>query len=459
MSSPLNTIAFFNEITKISRESGNEKKMSDYLVNFAQKRGLFCKRDTYNNVLIKKKTCDKAPIILQTHMDMVCEKEPTKQFDFSKEPIELVEKNGYLMANGTTLGADNGIGMAQVLAILDSSILCNIEAVFTVAEETTMLGAMNFDTSDLEGNMLISLDSFEENTIVRESASFYDIVLKTQYDLNTTQSKNAYEISLTGMLGGHSGFDIDKGRGNSNIELAKALTRIDDIEIIDFLGGAKFNVIPSQTIVRFYTSLSADEIAKLCETTQAELKHKYSDITFSCVKQKTSEETLNKEQSKEFLKMIIEFPHGVINRNQFEEVTTSINLGSVNLKAKELKVGMRSTKKLEESECVEMLKRYSKENQLRFNILGSQPGFENEQNCKLIQDLLKSHPISLFKEKPIVKSMHITLETGIFQFKKPELQIALISPNILGAHTVNEKVEIESVNRTDKWLINFLTSY
>ena len=105
------------------------------------------------------------------------------------------------------------------------------------------------------------------------------------------------------------------------------------------------------------------------------------------------------------------------------------------------------------------MKKYSKENQLRFNILGSQPGFESKENVKLIQDLLKSYPINLFKQQPILKSMHITLETGIFQFKKPELQIALISSNIQGAHTINEKVEIESINRTDEWLVNFLTTY
>lgn len=459
MSSPLNTIAFFREIASIPRESGNEKKISDYLVSFAQKRNLFYKRDEYNNVLIRKKTCEKLPIILQTHMDMVCEKEHAKQFDFATDPIELVEKDGYLMANGTTLGADNGIGMAQVLAILDSNILCNIEAVFTVSEETTMMGAMNFDVSSLEGEALISLDSFEENTIVLESASFYDIVLKTQYTLNSSKNMNAYEINLTGMLGGHSGFDIDKGRGNSDIELAKVLSKITDIEITDFCGGTKFNVIPSQATAKFYTNLTNDEMAQLCKTTQNKLRKEYPELKISCISKNMKEGALDNKQSKEFLEMIACFPHGVIFRNQSHEVTTSVNLGGVNLKSKELKVGMRSTKKIEETECIEMLKKYSKENQLRFNILGSQPGFESKENGKLIQDLLKSHPINLFKQQPILKSMHITLETGIFQFKKPELQIALISPNIQGAHTINEKVEIESINRTDEWLVNFLTSY
>ena len=150
MNNLLNTMMFFKEITKIPRESGNEKKMAEYLVHFAKERNLFYKCDEYNNVIIKKKTVNKRPIILQAHMDMVCEKNPTKEINFAEDAIEVIEKDGFLMANGTTLGADNGIGMAQILTILDSDILCNIEAVFTVAEETTMAGALNLNENDLE---------------------------------------------------------------------------------------------------------------------------------------------------------------------------------------------------------------------------------------------------------------------------------------------------------------------
>lgn len=409
--------------------------------------------------LLRKKTCNKQPIILQAHMDMVCEKEDTKQFNFAMDSIELIEKDGYLMANGTTLGADNGIGVAQILAILDSDILCNIEAIFTVSEETTMIGAMNFDISNLEGRALLSLDGFEENTVILESACFYDIILGIQYTLKKPKTRNAYEVSVTGMLGGHSGFDINKKRGNSNIELAKILTKVEDIEIINFLGGTKFNVIPSQANAQFYTNLSIEEISILCKEMQCELEKQYPKIKISFTSIKTEKDALDNKQSKEFLQTIIQFPHGVIHSNQAQEVTTSVNLGSVNLQNRELKVGMRSSKKSEEQECVEMLKKYSKEKHLEIKILGSQPGFENKKDSKLIQNLLQTHPVNLFNKQPVLKSVHITVEVGIFQAKIPNLEIAIISPNIQGAHTINEKVEIESINRTDKWLVQFLESY
>ena len=459
MSKLLNTMDFFKEIAKIPRESGNEKKIAEYLVQFAKKRNLFYKCDEYNNVLIKKKTCDKEPIILQAHIDMVCEKESTKKFNFATDPIEVIEKNGYLMANGTTLGADNGIGVAQILAILDSDISCNIEAIFTVSEETTMIGAMKFDTNNIESKALLSLDGFEENTILIESACFYDIILQMQYTFGNTINKNAYEIKLTGMLGGHSGFDIDKNRGNSNIELAKIINKINDIEIINFSGGNKFNVIPSEANVQFYTNLSNDEICNLCKNAQNTLKKQYGTIEIHCAPIKTEENALDNNQSKKFIQAIVQFPHGVVHKNQMKQVTTSVNLGSVNLKNKELKVGMRSSRKQEEQECIEIIKKYSKENELVFKILGSQPGFESKKDSNLIQNLLKSHPIELFNKEPELKSVHITVEAGIFQSKIPELQIAIISPNIQGAHTINEKVEIESIIRMNEWLTNFLKYY
>lgn len=172
------TINFFKEIAKIPRESGNEGKIAEYLCEFAKARNLEYEKDKYNNVLIKKKNCNKMPIILQAHTDMVCEKEENKNFDFAKDSIEVIEENGYLHANGTTLGADNGIGIAQILTVLDSDIKANIEAIFTVSEETSMIGSINFDASKLEGKMLLNLDGFEENTILIESAGFYDIILK-----------------------------------------------------------------------------------------------------------------------------------------------------------------------------------------------------------------------------------------------------------------------------------------
>ncbi len=449
----LNTIQFFKEIAKIPRESGNEKQIAEYLCQFAKERKLFYECDQYHNVLIKKKTANKESIILQAHTDMVCEKEEEKEFDFEKDAIEVIEENGYLRAKGTTLGADNGIGVAQILAILDSDIPCNVEAVFTVTEETSMIGAMNFDTSKLEGKKLLNLDGFEENVILIESACFYDIILKLKNEFSKPKNQNAYEIILSGMEGGHSGFEIDKKRGNSNIEMAKILEKIKDVEIGDFVGGTKFNVIPSQAKAKIMTNLTEEEMEKLCQNAQRELRENYPEIEIAVVPERI-EKVLNTKQSQEFLQKIIQFPHGVFRRNDNQEVTTSVNLGVVNLR--ELKVGMRSSKKIEEQECLNLLKNYSEKYQLDFTIIGSQPGFESDPNSLFIQELLKAHPIEEFHKLPELKSVHITVEVGFFKQKIPDLQIAIISPKIQGAHTTKECVEIASISRTDKWLMNFI---
>ena len=477
------TINFFKEIAKISRESGNEGKIAEYLCDFAKSRNLEYEKDEYNNVLIKKKNSNKAPIILQAHTDMVCEKEKYKDFDFKNDSIEIIEENGYLHANGTTLGADNGIGIAQILTVLDSDIEVNIEAIFTVSEETSMIGSINFDTTKLKGKMLLNLDGFEENTILIESAGFYDIILKMNntFESSIINNSNLYEVNLNGLDGGHSGFDIDKNRGNSSILLADILSTIEDIELVDFIGGTKFNVIPSNAKAIFYTNMEYDEIKKIIKEHEKKLKSKFENISIEvkslknnsneyCVpkiennidKDKNSNNVLisnlNKEQSKNFLQNICNFPHGVLNKNERGEVTTSINLGVVNVKENEIKVGMRSSRKEEENNCLDKLKEYCRENNFEFIILGSQPSFRTGENAEIVRKLIKAHPAELFKTNPNVKSMHITVEVGFFQEKIPDIQIAIISPNIQGAHTTKECIEISSIERTNKWIENFLIS-
>lgn len=450
------TIQFFKEISKIPRESGNEAKIAQYLCEFAQTRNLEYEKDEWNNVLIKKQTSICSPIILQAHIDMVCEKLPEKSFNFATNPIEIIQEKGYLKANGTTLGADNGIGVAQILTVLDSDMLCNIEALFTTSEETSMAGASNFDVTRLKGKQLLNLDGFEENTIIVESACFYDIILKGKNDLSNAGKGKCYEIILQGLPGGHSGFEINKNKQNSNIELAKILTNIEDCQLNNFIGGTKFNVIPSQASSIFYTEKTLKEIQKICEEAQQNLKKYCKETKIVIHKLEEEKKTIGKNKSKEFLKTILNFPHGVIYKNKNNEVTTSINLGVVDLQKNEIKVGMRSSKKQEEKQCLKIIEEYSKNNNLQFNILSSQPGFESNKNEDLIKNLLKAHPSTLFKKQAKLKSVHITVEVGFFQEKIPNLQIAIISPNIKGAHTVKECVEIASIERVNKWILNFL---
>lgn len=453
------TIDFFYEISKIPRESGNEEGIANYICDFAKKRNLYYEKDKYNNVIIKKKNSEKSPIILQAHLDMVCEKENGLEFDFPKDPIEVFESDGYLKAKGTTLGADNGIGVAQILNILDSDVKCNIEAVFTVSEETTMIGAENIDLSSLKGKEMINLDGFEENTIIIESASFFDIILKSNYEFKSTGASNVYKISLQGLEGGHSGFDIDKNRGNASVILAELLRKIENVELINFIGGTKFNVIPSSAECIIFSTESKQKVENIIEEFIKAYKEKYNNLKIYFKEDELSKENLkylNKIESLKILNAISTFKHGVFYKNDNGEVTTSINLGVVNLENQEFKIGMRSSRKKEEIECLDYIENFAKENDLEFIIQSSQPGFETKQESKFVQKIKKAfekEEISNLKIKPV----HITVEAGFLKEKIKDLELAIISPKILNAHTVNECVSVESVKKCDKWIEKILS--
>lgn len=443
----MNTIDFFKEICNIPRESGNEEAIANYLCDFAKKRNLYYKKDKYNNVLIKKQTKNCQPLILQAHTDMVCEKEQNYQFDFKKNSIECIIENGYIRANKTTLGADNGIGIAQILNILNSGLKVNIEAVFTSSEETTMIGAMNFDKSLLKGKSLLSLDGFEEKTIINESACFYDLIAHKENEFNIKYD-NYYILTVNGLLGGHSGFDINKNHGNAIILLAQMLKSLNNFNIIDFYGGTKFNVIPSEACCKFHSNLPLSEIKKLLNNFNNLYNSKYTIEEI-----KKSELGLNNDESLKFINFICEIPNGVINLNK-SIPTTSSNLGVVNLKNNEIKIGFRSSRKIEEKNFLSKLKDYLNNYGYELIIQGYQPGFETK-NSKLIETLLKTSPY----ENTIVAPVHITVELGFFKEKIDNLDVAIISPNIKNAHSVNECVEIESILKTDKWLEDFIKSY
>lgn len=446
------TINFFKEISKIPRESGNEKQISDYICNFAKSRNLEYIQDKYNNVIIKKYVENSSPIILQAHLDMVCEKEKNLDFNFEKDSLEVYEENGFLRAKGTTLGADNGIGVAQILNILDSDLNISIEAVFTVSEETTMIGAENIDVSFLKGNKMINLDGFESDTIITESASFFDIVLETNFEFKKSNSEKVYTINLTGMLGGHSGFEINNNRGNSSIELASLIKKFENVQLIDFVSGTKFNVIPSSGKCTFSSDMEFEKINNIINEFQKQKQDEYNNPEFKITLEESEIEEftcISIEESKKFLSAVTSFRHGVFFIDK--QVTTSQNLGIVNLKENVFKIGVRSSRKNEEKIILDYLKTFSAENNFTFNIIGSQPGFETQEDSALIKKLVRAYG-KIENKTPNLKSVHITVEAGFFENKLPGLQVAIISPKILGAHTINEMVNIESVKKCDMWL-------
>ena len=446
------TIYYFKEISKIPRESYNEKEIANYIVNFAKERNLDYIIDEHNNVIVKKYVLGKEPVILQAHIDMVCEKEEDKVFDFKTDSIEVIEKDGYLMANGTTLGADNGVGVAQILNLLDTSNF-SIEAIFTTDEETNMTGVQNIDVSSLKGKVMINLDGFEKDTILLGCASFTDTYIHMNYK-TIDDTGNFYKIVLTGFEGGHSGSMIDKHRGNSNVLLAKLLLEINDIKVSKFTGGNRLTVIPTYTEAIVKTNL---DINSYVNKFINENSLNYPGLVINVETVTGSNSILTLEDSKLFLDSVANFKNGVINKNNRSEVTTSENLGIVNLSDNILGIGLRSSIEEERLVILDYFNDYCNKYNYKLDIWGYQPGFITSEDSLLVKDLIKAYK-ELNNSEPNLKSVHIGLEVAFFKNYIKDLEAVVISSDIIDPHAPSERVSIESIKRCDEWLKRYLTN-
>ena len=290
---PKKVFGFFEELTRIPRGSGNEKAVSDHLVDFADKRGLIAYRDDFNNVTILKPATagmeEKDTVILQAHMDMVCIAKDPADFDFTKDPIDVYVEDDHVMARGTTLGADDGIGIALILAVLDSEDISHpmIEAVFTTDEEEGLNGVNGYDTERIKGKRLINIDTEEENHIVTGCAGGCRCDLTSKCK-NTKVEGNIYEIGISGLAGGHSGTDIDKGSANANVLLGRFFdTVLKEVElnIGTYSGGTKDNAICSSAsatvVVKKKQSKTFEKyVRSFCESILAEYKKTDPDFKF-----------------------------------------------------------------------------------------------------------------------------------------------------------------------------------
>ena len=442
---------FFEEISKIPRNSGDEKSMQNYLVNFAISRNLPFYTDEFNNVIIFKKTANVEPIILQAHTDMVCVKSPKSSVDFKKDPITLIKKGNFLKAKETSLGADDGIGVALILDILDSDIPCNIEAVFTSEEETTMQGAYKIDVKKLKSKQMICLDGFDGNTILTSSASFVDFYVTFNTDRfmveNTNQTKT-YLLSISGLEGGHSGFDIDKDRGSSHKLLVQLLTKIDDAKLVKFYGGHNYNVIPSRSECVFTTNLPEKDLKKIIKYFYITNKKTYKNLKIKCSRQLN--QTIVSKNSQNFINFVKDFKQGVQFKDENGYIVASQNLSEVNLEKGFMKIGLRSSDKKKEEHLVKNLKILCEKYAFVGKVLDSQPAFNTQENSNLLKKLIQTG------NNPKQTKMHIAVECGIFQERIKNLDVVIISPTITDAHSVNETLDIQSTIDTSNWLKNFL---
>ncbi|MBQ9793021.1 MAG: M20/M25/M40 family metallo-hydrolase [Clostridia bacterium] len=441
---------YFKEISNIPRGSGNEKGMQEYLVNFAKQRNLPYYADKFNNVIIYKKTSDTKPIILQAHTDMVCVKSAKSKIDFSIDPIELKQKGDLLMAKETSLGADDGIGVAIILDILNSNIPVNIEAVFTSEEETTMNGAYKIDTKKLKAKQMICLDGFEGNTIITSSASFTDFLVKFNNEklLIDSTNLNTYKLVIGGLEGGHSGFDIDKNRGSSHKLMAGLLTKIEDVKINSFVGGHNYNVIPSKTECVFTTLKTEKDLKAIIKQFYSLIKKQYKNLKIEYSKQLKNSIVL--KNSEQFLNFILSYPHGVFFKDNNNQVVASQNLSEINTENGFIKIGLRSSDKNKDKEMLKRLKVLCENYSFEGKIIDTQPAFNTFENSEMLENLIKTG------ENPKIVKMHIAVECGIFQDRVKNLDVAIISPTIKNAHSIQETLDIPSTIQTSNWLKNFL---
>ena len=472
---PTDVLSFFEKICTIPHGSRNEAELSAYIANFAKQRGLWYRTDSNNNVVIKKPGTagyeSSAAVMLQAHIDMVCEKNNDTVHDFLKDPIKLVLDGDFLRADGTTLGADNGIGASMMLAILDSNELSHppLECVFTTEEEIGLLGAAALDVSDLSAKMLLNLDSSTEGVItagcaggIRATAGL-DIVWA-----DMPAGYNCYELSVKGLLGGHSGGDIIRERGNANILMARAIQLLmDDVDLrlAEINGGSMDNAIPRECSA--IVAVAAGDEQKLVDKVgmiQAVYKNEYrafeADVSFTAVKSASSAaKVFSGEFATKVLGMLLLAPSGVLARSleMDDLVETSNNVAVVITKDDSLiiKYSARSSVRTRKEFVEQRIKLLGVVFGAKIEFSGEYPEWEYAPVSKL-RDVAVNVFVKRYGKEPQVEGKHGGLEPGILGSKIPGLDSISIGPDTFGLHSPDEKVSLPSLERTWKYIKDIL---
>ncbi|MGQ1943595.1 aminoacyl-histidine dipeptidase [Ornithobacterium rhinotracheale] len=462
---------FFADLNAVPRPSKKEEKVRQFMKDFGQKLGLETKEDAIGNVVIKKPATpemeDRKTLILQSHLDMVHQKNNDTVFDFSTQGIEMEIKDGWVTAKGTTLGADNGLGVAAIMAILDSKDIAHptIEALFTIDEETGMTGAKKLDGSNFEGKILLNLDTEEDNEIGIGCAGGVDVSGEGTYDLIPTVSEEmSLKITVKGLNGGHSGMEIHKGLGNANKILAKLIDAIsDDYKIHSIDGGGLRNAIPREataTLVMLDVSKAEREVEDKAWKIKEKLSHIDPNLTVLIeADDKEPKDSMTVEDSKKFIKMLNELHNGVFKMSEDVEglVEASNNVARVIINNGKASVYCLTRSSVEESKeaVVRQLTAALSKAGLKVSLDGDYPGWAPNPKSEILAELVEQYK-KLFNEEPNVAACHAGLECGIIAEHIPGLDMVSFGPTILGAHSPEEKANIESVQKFWTFLLAIL---
>lgn len=465
---------YFREITTIPRESGHEEPMTEYLKAFAESHNLEYKVDESGNVNIIKQASkgkeDVPVLVLQSHQDMVCEKNSGVQHDFAKDPIHYVIENGWMIAPDTTLGADDGIGIAASLALLESDIPSGrIECVFTISEETGMDGAESMKEGFFTGKTLINLDSEDEGQLFIGCAGGVNTLADFPYEtVPVTPGYERLNLKICGGIGGHSGDDINKGRANTIQLLARFLySELEyGFELMFIHGGNKPNAIAreceaticvpdAQSAMRRFEAFGAD--------VSEEFRITDPGLRFSCHGTGLNEKVMGSGACRRLVSSLFTCPHGVYSMSQDIPglVETSTNLASVRMNEKgtvRIRTSQRSST---------LSERIMMQNKVAANFIAAgakvehkfpYPGWKPNVNSSILKVCVESYR-RLFNEEPQVLAIHAGLECGLFLDKFPGLDMISFGPTLRGVHAPGERMEIASLDKFVALLADVVTNF
>lgn len=464
---------FFEDISAIPRGSANEKAISDYLVAFAEERNLWYHRDALFNVIIKKPASagakEKPAVMLQGHTDMVCEKLAGVAHDFTTDPLDLIIKDGVLSANGTTLGGDNGAAVACMLAILDDDTLTHpaLECVFTTQEEIGLNGAEALDKSLLSARTMINLDSEDEGVATVSCAGGLRFAL-TRPITRSKKEGMLLHLEATGLLGGHSGTDINKEHQNANLLMARMINHLfhnTDALLVDFNGGTKDNAIPRETSATLFYS---DEVAaKNAENLALALSADFSSeicpyepaFQFLVSTENETADVISAEDGKAFITAMCLAPNGVQFRNMNLDgfTVTSLNLGiaATDETSASLVFAPRSSVATLMSALKEKLCLLAETFGFEVSMHGEYPGWSFAE-VSPIRDVFVQSYKELFHDDLKIEAIHAGLECGLFSDAIPGLDAIAVGPTIRGCHTPDEHLPLDSFERFYELLTDVL---
>lgn len=466
--SPKKVFEFFELISSIPHGSGNTAKISELCCDFARQRDLEYYQDELGNVIIYKPASkgyeDRAPVIIQGHIDMVAVKTAECDIDLKKDGLRLCADGEYLWADGTSLGADDGIAVAMALAVLDSDDIAHppIEAVFTVNEETGMDGAQFIDVTKLKSRRMLNIDSEVEGVITAGCAGG----LKVNAHFNIKRNKDylhVAKIAIYGLTGGHSGNEIHKGRANSNVLLGRLLPQLGDIRIVSANGGEADNVIANKTICEIILS-NFDAVKNIVEKFEAEVKAEYAGTDPDLAVRIIDEGFKNVgaadlKSSIRIIKTLSSVPDGVQRMSEDipSLVQTSLNLGVLNIKdyGADMTFCLRSSVAAEKQELEDKLTGIIASNGGKVETHGAYPAWEYKKDSALRKTAVEAYK-AVYGNKPEISVIHAGLECGLFSDKIVDLDCISFGPNIPDIHTVNEKLDIPSTQRTWEFLLEVL---